>query len=321
MDAIFTFDRQLYIAIVTAVSNNSLLATLAIAVAYLNWNGLIWWISGVLIAYARGWGRRALWSTLTVYLGLCDGWLVAELLKLVVRRERPFTVVLDLPPTLVTEPTTFSFPSGDTAFAFGAASAGAAVRDRRRIRTRRRRCALPARRDRWRAHRHCLGPQRAAGGRAAPAPRTLARVRRAAHALGPGVVRAVRGLSGAARADGVEASRPARAGQRLPLVHLRRAHHRHRGLPRETAGRSLAHRGVGSCRATAHRAVVRARRQPARVRRIAAPEFPGGLTRRCLVRPCDARRIRRGSVRPSGANAPAAAWLRLQHLRLLARSW
>ncbi len=123
MDAIFSFDRQLYIAIVTAVSNNSLLATLAVAVAYLNWNGLIWWISGVLIAYARGWGRRALWSTLTVYLGLCDGWLVAELLKLVVRRERPFTVVLDLPPTLVTEPTTFSFPSGDTAFAFGAALA------------------------------------------------------------------------------------------------------------------------------------------------------------------------------------------------------
>ena len=124
MDAIFTFDRQLYTAIVTAASNNPLLAALAIAVAYLNWNGLIWWISGVLIARARGWGRRALWGTLTVYLGLCDGWLVAELLKLVFRRPRPFSAVLDLPfPTLISEPTSFSFPSGDAAFAFGAAVA------------------------------------------------------------------------------------------------------------------------------------------------------------------------------------------------------
>jgi len=124
MDAIFSFDRQLYTAIVAAASNNPLLAALAIAVAYLNWNGLIWWISGVLVARARGWGRRALWGTLTVYLGLCDGWLVAELLKLVFRRPRPFSAVLDLPfPTLIAVPTSFSFPSGDTAFAFGAAMA------------------------------------------------------------------------------------------------------------------------------------------------------------------------------------------------------
>src|SRR5438046_1488595 len=124
MDAIFSLDRQLYTAIVAAASNNPLLAALAIAVAYLNWNGLIWWISGVLVARARGWGRRALWGTLTVYLGLCDGWLVAELLKLVFRRPRPFSAVLDLPfPTLIAVPTSFSFPSGDTAFAFGAAMA------------------------------------------------------------------------------------------------------------------------------------------------------------------------------------------------------
>jgi membrane-associated phospholipid phosphatase len=123
MDALFTFDRQLFIAIVTAVASNPLLQVLAVAVAYLNWNGLIWWACGLLLASVRGWGRRGLWAALTVYLGLCDGWLVAELLKLVVRRPRPFTVVLDLPPTLVTEPSSFSFPSGDAALAFGAAVA------------------------------------------------------------------------------------------------------------------------------------------------------------------------------------------------------
>jgi membrane-associated phospholipid phosphatase len=123
METLFTFDRQLFVAIVTAVSGNALLAALAVAVAYLNWNAIVWWIAGALAARARGWGRRGMWGALTVYLGLCDAWLVAELLKLVVRRPRPFTVVLDLPPTLVTEPTTFSFPSGDTAFAFGAAVA------------------------------------------------------------------------------------------------------------------------------------------------------------------------------------------------------
>ncbi|MGH2490110.1 MAG: phosphatase PAP2 family protein, partial [Candidatus Limnocylindria bacterium] len=123
MEALFAFDTQLFRAIVTAVANNGMLAALAIAVAYLNWNGVIWWISGVLIARARGWGRRGLWGAMTVYLGLVDAWVVAELLKLVVRRPRPFSVVLDLPPTLITEPSTFSFPSGDTAFAFGAAVA------------------------------------------------------------------------------------------------------------------------------------------------------------------------------------------------------
>jgi membrane-associated phospholipid phosphatase len=123
MDGLFAFDTQVFNAIVTAVANNGLLAAFAIAVAYINFNGFIWWIAGVLVARARGWGRRGLWGALTVFFGLVDGWLVAELLKLVVRRPRPFTVVLDLPPTLITEPTTFSFPSGDAAFAFGAAVA------------------------------------------------------------------------------------------------------------------------------------------------------------------------------------------------------
>lgn len=123
MEGLIAFDSQLFTAIVTAVANNGPLAALAIAVAYINFNGFIWWIAGILIARARGWGRRGLWGALTVYLGLVDGWLVAELLKLVVRRPRPFSVVLDLPPTLITEPSTSAFPSGDAAFAFGAAVA------------------------------------------------------------------------------------------------------------------------------------------------------------------------------------------------------
>ena len=123
MEGLLGVDRQLYIAIVTAVAGNALLAALATLAAYVNWNGLVWWIAGALVARARGWGRRAMWGALTVYLGLCDGWLVAELLKLLFRRPRPFTVVLDVPHTLVPEPTSFSFPSGDAAFAFGAAIA------------------------------------------------------------------------------------------------------------------------------------------------------------------------------------------------------
>ena len=123
MDGLFAFDRQLYAAIVTAVANNLLLEFFTITVAYLNWNGLIWWLAGLFVARARGLGRRGLWAALTVYLGLCDGWLTAELLKLVVQRPRPFTVVVDLPRPLIEEPSTFSFPSGDTTFAFGAAVA------------------------------------------------------------------------------------------------------------------------------------------------------------------------------------------------------
>src|SRR4026208_2541084 len=123
MDQVFAFDRQLYAAIVTAVANNLVLAFLAIVVAYLNWNGLVWWITGLFVARSRDWGRRWLWGALTVYLGLVDAWLTAELLKLVVQRPRPFTVVLDLPRPLIDEPTAVSFPSGGAAFAFGAAVA------------------------------------------------------------------------------------------------------------------------------------------------------------------------------------------------------
>src|SRR5207245_383965 len=99
---------------------------------------------------ARGFGRRGLWAALTIYLGLVDGWIVAELAKLVFRRARPFDYLVlpprDLTPpydirvplaiapdTLIPHPTSFSFPSGDAAFAFGAAVALASVAPRFRV--------------------------------------------------------------------------------------------------------------------------------------------------------------------------------------------
>ena len=189
MDAIIAFDRQLYAAIVTAVANNLFLEIFTIAVAYLNWNGFIWWIAGLFVARARDFGRRGVWAALTVYFGLCAGWLTSELLKLVFQRPRPFTDVVDLPRPLIDEPTTFSFPSGDATFASAppwrwdtwlrrGAFPRAALRGGGRVRARRGRRAIPpSRRDGRRDHRHVLRAHRAAPRRAHPPPRQMASVR------------------------------------------------------------------------------------------------------------------------------------------------
>ena len=146
--ALGSIDTQLYLGIVRA--RNPALDALAVAVYLLNWNGFVWWVAGLLVARARGFGRRGLWAALTIYLGLVDGWIVAELAKLVFRRARPFDVLVlpprDLTPpydirvplaiapdTLIPHPTSFSFPSGDAAFAFGAAVALASVAPRFRV--------------------------------------------------------------------------------------------------------------------------------------------------------------------------------------------
>src|SRR5258706_5735875 len=52
------------------------------------------------------------------------------MLKLVVRRPRPFAAIVNAPVTLIDHPSSFSFPSGDAAFATGAAVALAAVAPR-----------------------------------------------------------------------------------------------------------------------------------------------------------------------------------------------
>ncbi|HKW77948.1 MAG TPA: phosphatase PAP2 family protein, partial [Candidatus Limnocylindria bacterium] len=123
-------DGRTFLAIFAATSASAVVAVLAVAVAALNWNGLVWWLAGLLVARARGATRRAWWAALTVYLGLTAGWIVAELAKLAFRRPRPFDALPGLPPTLIEHPTSFSFPSGDAAFATGAAIALGSVAPR-----------------------------------------------------------------------------------------------------------------------------------------------------------------------------------------------
>src|SRR5712692_9046969 len=123
MQFLADLDRQLYSAIVSATASSTILAVLVVVIAWLNWNGLVWWLAGLLISRARGFGRRGTFALLTVYLGMVDGWLVSELLKLVFRRPRPFTAIVPTPLTLIDHPASFSFPSGDATFAVGAAVA------------------------------------------------------------------------------------------------------------------------------------------------------------------------------------------------------
>src|SRR5713226_4305625 len=328
MQFLADLDRQLYSAIVSATASSTILAVLVVVIAWLNWNGLVWWLAGLLISRARGFGRRGTFALLTVYLGMIDGWLVSELLKLVFRRPRPFTAIVPTPLTLIDHPASFSFPSGDATFAIGAAVALGSV--------------VP--RWRWPAYllalavcfeRVAVGVHypsdvlagavvgaisgRAARDRARPPPRALARLRRCAYALGSRVGGALRELSRAARTDGLPAARPARARSVLPLVHVRRTNDRHRRPSREAPAGSAADRSAGPCRAPFRRSVVRARGQPARLGRVTGPQLPGGLTGRGVVRARHARWLRGRPVRPSRPDAAAAARIRLRHVRILAR--
>ncbi len=130
MQLLADLDQQLYAAITTAARSSALMAVLVLLVAWINWNGLIWWLAGLLLSRARGFGRRGTFALLTVYLGMVDGWLVAEVAKLVFRRVRPFAAIPGAPVTLIDHPSTFSFPSGDAALAVGAAVALWAVAPR-----------------------------------------------------------------------------------------------------------------------------------------------------------------------------------------------
>ena len=123
MEALLALDRQLYVAIFTATAASPVLTALALAIFWVNWNGAIWWISAIVLARARRSLRRGMWVLLTIYLGLVPGWIAAELLKLVFRRPRPFTYIANIPATLTPAPSSFSFPSGDAAYAMGAAVA------------------------------------------------------------------------------------------------------------------------------------------------------------------------------------------------------
>src|SRR5919204_1907918 len=131
---LLALDDQLYRAIFSAAVQSPVLTALAVAIYWINWNGLLWWVAGLLIARARGFTRRGWWEMLVVYLGMVDGWAVTELiLKPLVRRPRPFSGIPDLPPTLIDHPLTYAFPSGDATFATGAAVALGGVAPRWRI--------------------------------------------------------------------------------------------------------------------------------------------------------------------------------------------
>jgi membrane-associated phospholipid phosphatase len=125
--AIGTFDTQLYLAI--AAQRNPVTSVVAVALTYLNWNGFYWWVLSFLLLRSRGLNRRGILATATVVVALIDAWLWAEILKLLVRRPRPFDAIgnapgaLPAPETVIAHPSSFSFPSGDAAIAMGAAVA------------------------------------------------------------------------------------------------------------------------------------------------------------------------------------------------------
>ena len=129
--ALGNFDTQLYLAI--AEQRNLVTAIVAVALTYLNWNGFFWWILSFLLLRSRGLNRRGVAATATVVFGMVDAWAITELVKVLVRRPRPFDALanppgaLPAPETIIAHPSSFSFPSGDAALAMGAAVAFAHV--------------------------------------------------------------------------------------------------------------------------------------------------------------------------------------------------
>jgi len=120
MDQLFAFDERLYSAIIAA--RNPLIAVIATMVTYLNFLGLQWWLLGVVMWRTRG-GRRGIWVAITIFIGMLLAWAAAETIKRIVQRPRPFLTIPDALPPIIPEPSSYSFPSGDTALAFGAAIA------------------------------------------------------------------------------------------------------------------------------------------------------------------------------------------------------
>ena len=121
MDQLLAFDERLYLAILAA--RTQLIGVIAVIVTFANFQGLVWWIIGAALMRSRGGGRRGAWIGLTIFIGLGISWAAAEALKELVRRPRPYNALVTVPPTLIDAPSSFSFPSGDAALAFGAAVA------------------------------------------------------------------------------------------------------------------------------------------------------------------------------------------------------
>ena len=137
LSALGNFDTQLYLAI--AEQRNFVTSVIAVALTYLNWDGFFWWILAFLLLRSRGLNRRGIAATATVVLAMVDAWAIDELIKLVVRRPRPFEALanapdaLPAPETIIAHPSSYSFPSGDAALAMGAAVAFAYVTPKYRV--------------------------------------------------------------------------------------------------------------------------------------------------------------------------------------------
>ena len=137
LSALGNFDTQLYLAI--AEQRNPVTSVIAVALTYLNWDGFFWWILAFLLLRSRGLNRRGIAATAVVVFGMIDAWAIDELIKLVVRRPRPFDALanapgpLPAPETIIAHPSSYSFPSGDAALAMGAAVAFAYVTPKYRV--------------------------------------------------------------------------------------------------------------------------------------------------------------------------------------------
>ena len=137
LNALGNFDSQLYLAI--AEQRNPVTSVIAVALTYLNWDGFFWWILAFLLLRSRGLNRRGIAVTATVVFGMIDAWLLTELIKVIVRRPRPFEALanapgaLPAPETIIAHPSSYSFPSGDAALAMGAAVAFAYVTPKYRV--------------------------------------------------------------------------------------------------------------------------------------------------------------------------------------------
>src|ERR671935_2094847 len=93
--ALGNFDTQLYLAI--AEQRTPVTSVVAVALTYLNWNGFFWWVLTFLLLRSRGLGRRGIAAAATVIFGLIDAWALAEIIKLIVRRPRPFEALANAP--------------------------------------------------------------------------------------------------------------------------------------------------------------------------------------------------------------------------------